>query len=278
MALHLDRFMKRIKFTVGVTLLTGATLSSSHAVLLADFDGGGSYLEGSFRVGPTQAALVEAGGPTGSYYHLLDGAEGSGGNYIGVSSGSSTENWTNANFTMDYRASNIAADGFSIGFVDVDTHGTDLVGAGTTGLSDVEERGQYSNSIGVGFRTFQGTNATVNYNGVESSDVSYPISNGTWGSLEINMDRDLGTGQVLLDAIMYTGTGSTGTATTVFDDFVIDGVTLEEFRIQVAGRTGGSAMDLDIDNLALSVTIPEPSSQLILGLAGLCLAARRTRR
>jgi len=264
--------------TTNASLVLVFSLTSSYAVILADFDGGGSFTEANFRDAPVTAAQVEAGGPTGNFYHLLDGAEGSGGNYVAVSTGSSTANWTNANFKMDYRAANIQADGFSIGFVNVGTHGAGPTRAGSTGLSDAEERGAYSDSIGVGFRTFNGTNATVNYNGVESTDTAYTISDGTWGSLEINMDRDASTGNVLLDAIMYTGTNSTGTATSVFNDYAIAGVTMEEFRIQVAGRTGGASMDLDIDNLDLSVTIPEPSSHLLLGLVGLCLAVRRNRR
>jgi hypothetical protein len=268
-----------MKTTTSASLALIFSLTPSYAVILADFDGGGSYVEGSFRIAPVAAAQVEAGGPTGNFYHLLDGAEGSGGNYVGVSTGSSTANWTNATFKMDYRAENIQADGFSVAFVNVDTHGAGLVQAGSAGLADAEERGAYSDSIGVGFRTFNGTNATVNYNGVESADTAYPISDGIWGSLEISMDRNAITGDVLLDAVMYTGTNGSGTATSVFDDYAIGGVTMEEFRIQVAGRTGGSSMDLDIDNLELSVTgIPEPSSAILLGLAGLCLTVRRNRR
>ena len=38
----------------------------------------------------------------------------------------------------------------------------------TGGFGSEEERALYSNSVGVGFRTFNGTNATVNYNGVQS--------------------------------------------------------------------------------------------------------------
>ena len=69
---------------------------------------------------------------------------------------------------MDIRADNIQADGFGVAFVDVATHGNDLVRSGAGGRRGEEERAAYSNSVGVGFRTFNGTNATVNYDGVES--------------------------------------------------------------------------------------------------------------
>ena len=46
-----------------------------------------------------------------------------------------------------------------------------IVRPGAGGFGDVEERYLVSNSVGVGFRTFNGTNATVSYDGQESADV-----------------------------------------------------------------------------------------------------------
>ena len=44
------------------------------------------------------------------------------------------------------------------------------------------------------------------------------------------------------------------------------------------GRTGGSSMDLDIDNIDLTTSqIPEPSGALLAGLGLLALGARRKR-
>jgi hypothetical protein len=251
---------------------------SSSAALLADFDGGGvPYAEGAVRNAPVNAGQIVAGGPGGNYYHLLDGAEGSAGNYVSVSSGGSTAGWQSATFTMDFRADRIQADGFAVAFLDSATHGTSgVVGAGTGGGADVEERGQYSNSIGVGFRTFNGTNATAYYNGVESPDAAYTITAGQWGSMEIQLDRDA-SGDVLLNANAYSGTSLSGTASNVFTDYSIPGVTLEEFRMQISGRTGGSSMDLDIDNLNLIVNVPEPATSLLAGLSLLALGARRRR-
>jgi hypothetical protein len=182
----------------------------SAALLLSDFDGDGvgvgvGYAEGAVRDAPVNAAQVVAGGPSGSYYHLLDGAEGSAGNYVSFDSAGSTTDWVSAIFTMDLRADRIAADGFSVGFLDMATHGASgVVQVGTTGLGDVEERGQYSNSIGVGFRTFNGTNAPVNYNGVESADAVYTLTGGAWGSMQIQLDRNPLTNEVLLDATLVS--------------------------------------------------------------------------
>ena len=117
----------------------------------------------------------------------------------------STTAWVSAIFTMDLRADRIAADGFSVGFLDMATHGASgVVQVGTTGLGDVEERGQYSNSIGVGFRTFNGSNATVNYNGVESAEAVYTLTGSAWGSMQIQLDRNPLTNEVLLDATLVS--------------------------------------------------------------------------
>ena len=83
--------------------------------------------------------------------------------------------------------------------LDASTHGeSGAVRGGSDGLRDEEERGQYTNSIGVGFRTFNGTNATINYNGVESGDASYDLQHSQWGYLEIKMNRN-DTGGVFVD-------------------------------------------------------------------------------
>ena len=44
-----------------------------------------------------------------------------------------------------------------------------------------------------------------------------------------------------------------GLAEEVYTDFEVEGMTLEDFRVQLAGRTGGSAMNFSIDNLKLIV-------------------------
>ena len=45
---------------------------------------------------------------------------------------------------MDIRADNIQADGFGVAFVDVATHGNDLVRSGAGGRRGEEERAAYS--------------------------------------------------------------------------------------------------------------------------------------
>ena len=233
-------------------LLLVATGMSSGAASLATFEeGGGAYETGFHRAAPTNANVL--GTEDGdSFWHLLHNGEGSGGNYVSIAS-TGTAGWASASFTMDLRASgpDNRADGFSVGFLDVATHGA----SGVTKVNSEEERGLYDNSIGVGFRTFNGANATVNYSGAQSGDVAYDLpSPGEWGSLQIDLDRGDIEGEVLVSATMFNGPGQTGLASDVFDSYSLTGVTdLDEFRMQVAGRTGGASMNLDIDNLRLLI-------------------------
>ena len=247
---------------------------SSGAASLATFeDGGGAFESGFHRTAPALANVLGTEGDN-SFWHLLHNGEGSGGNYVSIAS-TGTGGWGSASFTMDLRASGVSADGFSVGFLDVATHGA----SGVTKANTEEERGFYTNSIGVGFRTFNGTNATVNYNGNQSGDVAYSLpADGEWGSLQIDLTRGAAN-EVLVTANMFTGPGQTGDASNVFDGFALAGVAdMDEFRIQVAGRTGGASMNLDIDNLGLTTTgVPEPSSSMVVGLALLAFSARRRR-
>jgi hypothetical protein len=240
-----------------LTLAAIANFEATGAVL-ADFDGNDAvYAIDTVKTPAFNANQILTDGPTGSYLHLLDGGEGDAGNYISFDSVTATNGWTSASFKMDFRTDLVAADGFSVAFLDKETHGdTGVVRAGSTGLDGVEERGFYSNSIGVGFRTFNGTNATVNYGGQQQSiDSQYVLPDaGTWGSMEITMDRDANN-TVSIEAVVYSETGQQGTAFPVFTEAQnLQNVTLEDFRLQIAGRTGGSSMTLDIDNIELDIS------------------------
>ena len=238
---------------------------SANAALLADFDGNDlAYQTGFVRDDPSGNALVVD--PGSGAFVLLNGAVGNNGNYISFDA-TGTAGWQTASFSMDIFASAVQADGFGVNFLDTATHGNSgVVRAGTGVGNDAEERARISNSIGVGFRTFNGTNATVNYNGEDSADVAYNLPRDASVPLTIDMTRN--------------GDGVTLSATldgqTVFDNYSLSGAP-DDFRVQIGGRTGGSAMTLAIDNINLTTAIPEPTSTLMSALGFLVLAARRKR-
>ncbi|MDA7869182.1 PEP-CTERM sorting domain-containing protein [Akkermansiaceae bacterium] len=231
----------------------------AHAALLSDFDGGGgAFTDAAFRQGPI-GSVVE-GGPTGSYYNLLNN-QGSTGNQIAFAA-TGTAGWQTASVTMDVRGDQISADGFGVAFVDIATYGNDIA----NGTAE-EERAKFNNSVGVGFRTFNGTNATVNYNGVESPDASYSLPAGEWVPVTIDLTRD-GDGALISASVA---------GESVFTDFALAGAP-DDFRIQIGDRTGGAAMVLDIDNVNLTTgAVPEPSGAFLAGLGLLALGARRKR-
>ncbi len=240
-----------------------AGIVPANAALLADFDGNGSFTDQAFKSAPIGS--VVAGGPTGSFYRLLNSV-GDAGNHLAFPA-TRTAGWKTVTLSMDIRANNIQADGFGVGFVDVPTHGNDLVRSGAGGRRGEEERAAYSNSVGVGFRTFNGTNATVNYDGVESADAVYNLPAGEWIPVEVSMTRSGDSANI----------SASVNGESVFNDFALAGAP-DDFRIQIAGRTGGAAMDLDIDNVNLVTSqIPEPSGALLAGLGLLALGARRKR-
>ncbi|MDB4521459.1 thrombospondin type 3 repeat-containing protein, partial [Akkermansiaceae bacterium] len=212
---------------------------SSGTIILSDFDENGTFTDQAFLGGPI-GSVVE-GGPTGSFYRLLNNI-GDTGNNIAFPA-TETAGWETALFKMDVRADNIGADGFGVGFVDVATHGNELVRPGTGGFSDQEERGYLlSNSVGVGFRTFNGTNATVSYNGAQSDDAAYNLPAGEWVPVDISLTRN-GDGVNISTSI---------NGENVFTDFSLAGAP-DNFRIQIGGRSGGASMTLDIDNVTLQM-------------------------
>ena len=235
----------------------------AQGAVLADFDGNDvTYTEGSVEGDP--AAGVTAGGPTGSFYQLLSNVPSSR-PFLAFDSNETDPDddytgWTEASFKMDFRAADVEADGFAINFLDTSVHGhTGGVGYATpNGQQDVEERAKIPDSFGVGFRTFNGTNATATWEAVDiSGDVAYNLPIDNWGSLEISMQRNVVTKDTKVDVTLYDQTGQTGGSESVFTDFEIKDFTLEDFRVQIGGRTGGSAMTFEMDNLELDVVVQD---------------------
>ena len=151
---------------------------------------------------------------------------------------------------MDYLSTEMQADGFGINFLSTETHGE----SGAVQVEGVEESALILNSFGVGFKTFQSTEASITWDGIDvSGRLPFTLTNDKWASVGIDVDRDPITKTALVDVTVYDSPDRQGVAEEVYTDFEVEGMTLEDFRVQVEGRTGGSAMNFSIDNLKLIV-------------------------
>jgi len=246
-----------LSFTLSSLIICGIPLAQ--ATILADFDGNSfQFVEGAAE-GNTAVGILP-GGPTGSFYQLLNNVGGQrpflAFDSDALDADDDYTGWKEVNFKMDFRVADVLADGFGINFLDTSVHGH----TGGARYSSVEEQALIPDSFGVGFRTFQTTNATVTYDNVAASGgAPYALPAETWGSLEINLERNALTKNATLDVILYDQTGQAGNSQNVFTDFEIKDFSIEDFRVQIGGRTGGSAMTMEIDNVELNVLLPDPT-------------------
>jgi len=245
------------QFTLTDPLKNSVAEAFDYNVLLSDFDGGGiNYEATSFR--PGRSGEINDRGPSDNYYRLLF-KETDIGNYLSFDA-TGTSGWERVTLSMDLKGTfDGGADGFAVNFLDINAHGsTGAVRAGTGGGFDAEERAMIGNSIGVGFITFNGTKATT-WNGKSfGEEIPFSLPSDKWGNLSITVEKDQsGNGAI-------TAVGSfDGKTETIIDNYDLGPLTLDEFRVQIMGRTGGLGMYLDIDNIFLgddsggTETLPE---------------------
>ncbi|MDB4719948.1 hypothetical protein OAF15_03340, partial [Akkermansiaceae bacterium] len=153
-------------------------------------------------------------------------------------------------FTMDFLASEVSADGWGINFLSTADNGD----SGVVQNIGNEENATIDNSFGVGFKTFQSTEASITWDGIDvSGRLPFSLPTDSWASLSIDVDRDSETNIALVDVTMYNDRNRQGVAENIYTDFEIKEMDLQDFRVQVMGRTGGASMNLGIDNLVLLV-------------------------
>jgi hypothetical protein len=229
---------------------TEAESTGTRDGIVANFDDAGEkYAEEALRKAPIVGLQAQEGDSDGNFYQLLE-TVGSAGNYISFESSEDYTGWESFSFQMDYLSTEMQADGFGINFLDTEVHGA----SGAVQVLSEEENALVDNSFGVGFKTFQSTEASITWNGIDvSGRLPFTLTNDKWASIGIDVDRDPITKTALVDVTVYDEPDRQGLAEEVYTDFEVEGMTLEDFRIQVEGRTGGSAMNLGIDNLVLLV-------------------------
>lgn len=229
---------------------TEANNTATRDGIVANFDDAGEkYTEAALRGAPVGNLAAANAESDGAYYQLLQ-TIGNLGNFISFESEADYTGWQNFSFSMDFLASEVAADGWGINFLSTADNGD----SGVVQNIGNEEDAIVDNSFGVGFKTFQSTEASITWNGIDASGrTPFPLPTDAWASLSIDVDRDAGTNTALVDVTVYADRNGQGEAEDIYTDFEIKDMDLQDFRVQVMGRTGGASMNLAIDNLVLLV-------------------------
>jgi hypothetical protein len=187
---------------------------------------------------------------------------------------------------VDFRATNTdgfqAADGFSLLIIPTATFGDTGPGAAST-PNFIAEKPNVAGVFGIGFDVYNGPGQTINEATVHWNNGQVASMNidpfqldllaGVFHHLHLELeDTDLGT---LVDLILTPDfLGAPGVPVVVFEDLLVSGMDLYDYRFEMAARTGGLNLGVDIDNVLVQ-TIPEPSTATLLGLGALLIGRRR---
>jgi len=245
---------------------TTAPWDSVPGATTQDFEGGQSYY-GVWQTpgGAGAGSAIRTGGPTGNYLHLIDDGQMNHQQALvfdatpqgtGVPEGQSTTG------RLDFRAASPGnpadpADGFSVLLIPVDTYGNSGPGAiHQTGWTDVEKP-NLPGVLGFAFALYPEGNGvndcTLHWDSTEYFYARFPdfeidLDAGVFHRLDFRVDWAAGGSTVSLVLTADVHGGASHTVGAIADLFV-PGLEPYDFRVEVAARSGGSTIDLDIDNL-----------------------------
>ena len=207
--------------------------------------------------GPTAVALLAAdAGSTGSFLRLVPASGGE----VGVVAFDRTAAgaFSTVTATFDFRMTppdeGNQADGLGFALLSTASYGTN--GAGPA----FSEEPNLVGSLGVGLDIYNNSGSSqepnnnhlsLHWNGAQIGNAATPsfdISNGRFHRAQVTFRLASGNAYVTV-RLTSDINGTPGTTETLFQDYLITGVTPYEGRVAFAGRTGGAVAAHDIDNV-----------------------------
>ena len=238
---------------------SAATAEHGHpesSTMVQDFDGGGTlYTFGQYGSDPAPAVL--GGGPDGDFLRLIyDGAFGNVNRaaFDKIHQGPASQIVADFDFRITSADPSNPADGFSFLLLPTSTYGDS--GLGTDGTYASEEPNVWG-VFAVGFDTYpdsSGVNdVSAHWNSgelinVTLTDAQLDLDAGVFHHAHVELVQDGPDSRVTV-TLTPDVFGSPGAPVTPINNVLIPGLEPYESRVEFSARTGGLAMDVDLDNI-----------------------------
>lgn len=172
-------------------------------------------------------------------------------------------------------------DGFSFMLIPTGLYGTTGPGA-LAGVGFAAEEPNSAGVFGLAFDLYNGgspfNELSLHWNGaaVATADPGFDLDSSVFHHVSLTLTES---GSDVLASLTLTPDifGAPGAPVNVFNNFVIPGMSLYDYRVEFGARSGGATVAVDLDNIDVA-TVPEPGSFALLALGTVGTLLRRRRR
>jgi len=225
--------------------------------LLENFEGGASaYTLNQYGAAPAPVVQPGDAGSTGSFLRLLhDGVNAAFNSVAFARTAPGLYETIVADF--DFRMTNAAnnpADGFAFMLIPTSVYGTSGAGINIGNIAVEEPNFAGVFAVGVDLYPHDTQNdISAHWDGLERQNVTlarpaYELVTGVFHHLKVTLQHVSGGARVTV-VLTPNINGTPGTPITAINNLFIAGLNPYECRVQIAGRTGGLNVQLDLDNL-----------------------------